>query len=166
MSDAGSLLRHVDTAMYQAKDRGRNNFQIFNPVMDRKLTQRVAIEASLRTALESAQLDVYYQPVIEIETRRVAALEALVRGLSEDRSQLHSRPGHGLERPRHRRGHHRDGRAFADLRGTGAIRRGLLYSPPRTQLPSGQLVNFSRFSLQGHGPTAHLDIDSPASTGP
>jgi len=77
--DVGSLLRHSDTAMYQAKDRGRNNFQIFSPIMDRKLNERVAIEASLRTALESAQLDVYYQPVIEIETRRVTALEALVR---------------------------------------------------------------------------------------
>jgi len=77
--DVGSLLRHSDTAMYQAKDRGRNNFQIFSPIMDRKLKERVAIEASLRTALESAQLDVHYQPVIEIETRRVTALEALVR---------------------------------------------------------------------------------------
>ena len=46
--DVGSLLRHSDTAMYQAKDRGRNNFQVFSPVMDRKLKERVAIEASLR----------------------------------------------------------------------------------------------------------------------
>jgi diguanylate cyclase (GGDEF)-like protein len=77
--DVGSLLRHSDTAMYQAKDRGRNNFQIFSPVMDHKLKERVAIEASLRTAIETAQLDVHYQPLIEIETRRVTALEALVR---------------------------------------------------------------------------------------
>jgi len=78
-TDVGSLLRHSDTAMYQAKDRGRNNFQIFSPIMDRKLKERVAIEASLRAALESAQLDVHYQPLIEIETRRVTSLEALVR---------------------------------------------------------------------------------------
>jgi diguanylate cyclase (GGDEF)-like protein len=78
--DVGSLLRHSDTAMYQAKDRGRNNFQVFSPVMDRKLKERVAIEASLRAALESeAQLDVHYQPLIDIETRRVVTLEALVR---------------------------------------------------------------------------------------
>lgn len=77
--DVGSLLRHSDTAMYQAKDRGRNNFQIFSPIMDRKLKERVAIEASLRAAIESAQLDVHYQPMVEIETRRLTALEALVR---------------------------------------------------------------------------------------
>ncbi len=78
--DVGSLLRHSDTAMYQAKDRGRNNFQVFSPVMDRQLKERVAIEASLREALESqTQLDVHYQPLIDIETRRVVTLEALVR---------------------------------------------------------------------------------------
>jgi diguanylate cyclase (GGDEF)-like protein len=78
-NDVGALLRHSDTAMYQAKDRGRNNFQVFSPIMDRKLKERVAIEASLRSALESAQLDVHYQPLIDIETRRVVTLEALVR---------------------------------------------------------------------------------------
>ncbi|HEY4368482.1 MAG TPA: EAL domain-containing protein [Steroidobacteraceae bacterium] len=77
--DVGSLLRHSDTAMYQAKDRGRNNFQVFSPIMDRKLKERVAIEARLRTALEAGQLDVHYQPLIDIETRKVMALEALVR---------------------------------------------------------------------------------------
>ena len=77
--DVGSLLRHSDTAMYQAKDRGRNNFQVFSPIMDRQLKERVAIEASLRTALESAQLDVHYQPLVDIETRKVTTLEALVR---------------------------------------------------------------------------------------
>ncbi|MFL6578050.1 MAG: putative bifunctional diguanylate cyclase/phosphodiesterase [Povalibacter sp.] len=77
--DVGSLLRHSDTAMYQAKERGRNNFQIFSPIMDRKLKERVAIEARMRDALEASRFDVHYQPLIEIETRRVVALEALVR---------------------------------------------------------------------------------------
>src|SRR5690606_13438930 len=78
--DVGALLRHSDTAMYQAKDRGRNNFQVFSPVMDRELKERVAIEERLRAALESqSQLDVHYQPLIDIETRRAVALEALVR---------------------------------------------------------------------------------------
>ncbi|HEY0682544.1 MAG TPA: EAL domain-containing protein [Steroidobacter sp.] len=78
--DVGALLRHSDTAMYQAKDRGRNNFQVFSPVMDQQLKERLAIEASLRAALESqTQLDVHYQPLVDIETRRVVTLEALVR---------------------------------------------------------------------------------------
>ncbi len=78
-ANMGELLRHSDTAMYQAKDRGRNNFQLFSPVMARKLRERVAIEASLRAALEGDQLDVHYQPIVEIATNRVMALEALLR---------------------------------------------------------------------------------------
>ena len=77
--DVGALLRHSDTAMYQAKDRGRNNFQVFSPVMDRKLHERVNLEARLRAALELGQFDVHYQPILDIETQRVVALEALVR---------------------------------------------------------------------------------------
>jgi diguanylate cyclase (GGDEF)-like protein len=77
--DVGSLLRHSDTAMYQAKDRGRNNVQVFSPAMDRALKERVAMEASLRAAISEEQLDVHYQPLIDIETRDVIALEALIR---------------------------------------------------------------------------------------
>jgi diguanylate cyclase (GGDEF)-like protein/PAS domain S-box-containing protein len=78
-TDMGELLRHSDTAMYQAKDRGRNNFQLFSPVMARKLRERVAIEASLRSALELGQLDVHYQPIVDILSNRVMGLEALLR---------------------------------------------------------------------------------------
>lgn len=89
-ADMGELLRHSDTAMYQAKDRGRNNFQLFSPVMDRKLRERVAIETSLRSALQTGQLDVFYQPIIDIDSRRIVALEALLRW---------NRPGQGLISP-------------------------------------------------------------------
>ncbi len=75
----GELLRQSDAAMYQAKDRGRNNFQLFSPSMDRKLKERMSIEASLRSALEKKQLDVHYQPVVDLDTNRVVTLEALVR---------------------------------------------------------------------------------------
>jgi diguanylate cyclase (GGDEF)-like protein/PAS domain S-box-containing protein len=78
-STMGELLRQSDTAMYQAKDRGRNNFQLFSPVMERKLKERIAIESSLRAALQARQLDVHYQPIIDIETHRVTALETLLR---------------------------------------------------------------------------------------
>jgi diguanylate cyclase (GGDEF)-like protein/PAS domain S-box-containing protein len=78
-TDIGELLRHSDTAMYQAKDRGRNNFQLFSPGMDRKLKERIAIESSLRAAIEKQQLDVHYQPIIDIETHRVTGMEALLR---------------------------------------------------------------------------------------
>src|SRR5882757_5876622 len=89
-ANMGELLRHSDTAMYQAKDRGRNNFQLFSPGMDRKLKERMAIETSLRTALQRQQLDVHYQPIIDIETNRVVGLESLLRWKV---------PGHGFIPP-------------------------------------------------------------------
>jgi diguanylate cyclase (GGDEF)-like protein/PAS domain S-box-containing protein len=73
------LLKHSDTAMYQAKDRGRNNVQMFSQVMNRKLKHRVAVEASLREALRLKQLDVHYQPFINLLTRKVVGMEALMR---------------------------------------------------------------------------------------
>lgn len=78
-ADMGELLRHSDTAMYQAKDRGRNNFQLFSPIMARRLKERMAIESSLRNALQTGQLYVHYQPIVDIATRRVMALESLLR---------------------------------------------------------------------------------------
>jgi predicted signal transduction protein with EAL and GGDEF domain len=88
--DMGELLRHSDTAMYQAKDRGRNNFQLFSPAMDKRLKERIAIETSLRTALQAHQLEVHYQPIVNIETQHVVALEALLRW---------RHPSHGFVRP-------------------------------------------------------------------
>ncbi|MEP6883270.1 MAG: EAL domain-containing protein [Gammaproteobacteria bacterium] len=73
------LLKHSDTAMYQAKDRGRNNVQMFSQAMNRKLKTRVAVEASLREALRLKQLDVHYQPFVNLQTRKVVGLEALIR---------------------------------------------------------------------------------------
>jgi diguanylate cyclase (GGDEF)-like protein/PAS domain S-box-containing protein len=78
-ADMGELLRHSDSAMYQAKERGRNNCQVFSPLMDRRLKQRVAIETHLRLALDNGQLDVYYQPIVEIRSNEIVALEALLR---------------------------------------------------------------------------------------
>jgi len=89
-ADMGELLRHSDTAMYQAKDRGRNNYQLFSQSMDKRLKERIAIESSLRTALQSHQLDVHYQPIVDIESQRVVALEALLRW---------KHPTHGYVRP-------------------------------------------------------------------
>jgi predicted signal transduction protein with EAL and GGDEF domain len=78
-ADMEELLRHSDSAMYQAKERGRNNWQVFSPVIGRRLKARVAIESHLRAALEMSQLDVHYQPIVDIESQRVIALESLVR---------------------------------------------------------------------------------------
>ena len=78
-ADMGALLRHSDTAMYDAKQCGRNNCQSFNPTMDRRLKQRANVEAQLREALLTGQLDVHYQPIVELKSQRVVALESLLR---------------------------------------------------------------------------------------
>jgi diguanylate cyclase (GGDEF)-like protein/PAS domain S-box-containing protein len=78
-ADMGELLRHSDAAMYHAKDRGRNNCQIFSPMMDRRLKQRTTIESHLRDAIRAGQLDVYYQPIVDIESQKIVALESLLR---------------------------------------------------------------------------------------
>ena len=78
-ADMGELLRHSDTAMYQAKDVGRNNCQVFNPVMDSRLRQKIAIEAHLRAALKLGQFHVFYQPIVDIKSQHVVSLEALLR---------------------------------------------------------------------------------------
>jgi diguanylate cyclase (GGDEF)-like protein/PAS domain S-box-containing protein len=86
-ADMVELLKHSDTAMYQAKDRGRNNVQMFSHAMNRKLKHRVAVEASLREALRLKQLDVHFQPFVNLVTRKIVGLEALMRW---------SHPVHGM----------------------------------------------------------------------
>ena len=78
-ADMSVLLRHSDTAMYHAKECGRNNCQSFSPLMDRRLKRRTFIEAQLREALLTGQLDVHYQPIVDLASQKVVALESLLR---------------------------------------------------------------------------------------
>jgi diguanylate cyclase (GGDEF)-like protein/PAS domain S-box-containing protein len=78
-ADMSELLRHADTAMYQAKARGRNNFQMFSPLMDKRLKRRTSIDSHLRAALKDGQLQVHYQPIVDLESQCVIALESLLR---------------------------------------------------------------------------------------
>ena len=73
------LLRHCEEAMNQAKERGRNTWQMYGPAMDRKVKRRINVESHLREAIATQQLDVYYQPIVDIGTQKVAALESLLR---------------------------------------------------------------------------------------
>ena len=81
-ADMGELLRHSDTAMYQAKDRGRNNFQLFSPGMDKRLKERIAIEslaahrAVLTAARRALPADRRDRVAARGGTRSAAALEA------------------------------------------------------------------------------------------
>ena len=80
--DGGSsqnLLKYADSAMYKAKDEGRNNFQYYNSSMTELAFERVVMEASLRIAIKEEELVVYYQPQIDGRTDVIIGMEALVR---------------------------------------------------------------------------------------
>lgn len=73
------LIKNADTAMYHAKDKGRNNYLFYEPHMNAAAADRLLIENSLRRALERGEFELYYQPSINIRERRIDALEALIR---------------------------------------------------------------------------------------
>lgn len=75
----GTLLRKADSAMYKAKERGRNNFQFFTPQMDVEAHDRRKLEAALYDALEHNEFMLNYQPVFNPHTGRMVGAEALIR---------------------------------------------------------------------------------------
>ncbi|MBK7675918.1 MAG: EAL domain-containing protein [Candidatus Accumulibacter sp.] len=77
--DASTLLRNADTAMYHAKERGRNNFQFFTPAMNRVIQERAAIEHDLHSAVERDQFELFYQPQVNCRSGDVTGMEALLR---------------------------------------------------------------------------------------
>ncbi|HEX9492789.1 MAG TPA: EAL domain-containing protein, partial [Thermoanaerobaculia bacterium] len=77
--DAESLIKNADTAMYQAKEQGRDNYQLFNAFINAKALQRIALEHGLRKALANQELAVYYQPIFDFRTGRISGMEALLR---------------------------------------------------------------------------------------
>ena len=78
-TDAETLLRHADRAMYRAKEAGRNNYQFAMRATIDATAGRLSIERSLHHAFERKEFVVHYQPMVEIGTRRVVGAEALIR---------------------------------------------------------------------------------------
>ena len=78
-TDIEHLLRNADTAMYRAKEAGKNNFQFYTSKMNALIRERVEIENGLRHALERNELVLHYQPQVDIESGKIIAVEALVR---------------------------------------------------------------------------------------
>ena len=77
--DAETLIKNADTAMYQAKENGRQNYQYFKPAMNERAVERQSIEESLRRALERQEFTLHYQPKVNFGTRAIAGVEALIR---------------------------------------------------------------------------------------
>ena len=78
-NDIQSLLKAADIAMYRAKESGKNNFQFYAPQMNVHTFERLALQASLKRALERNELRLFYQPKLELATRRITGMEALLR---------------------------------------------------------------------------------------
>ena len=77
--DADTLMKCADTAMYHAKEDGRNNYAFFREDMNARAVQRQAIEASLRRALERQEFVLHYQPKINLQSGTLVGVEALIR---------------------------------------------------------------------------------------
>ncbi|BAQ65057.1 EAL domain-containing protein [Geminocystis sp. NIES-3709] len=73
------MIRDADLAMYQAKESGRNCYRIFNPTMHTDLVKRLSLESALRKALDKEELELFYQPIINLKTGIIAGFEALIR---------------------------------------------------------------------------------------
>lgn len=74
-----NLLKNADTAMYRAKERGRNGFQFYTAGMNTRTIERLELEAGLRRALKNDEFVLYYQPKIAIDNRQIIGAEALIR---------------------------------------------------------------------------------------
>jgi EAL domain-containing protein (putative c-di-GMP-specific phosphodiesterase class I) len=86
--NADQLIANADTAMYRAKDAGRNGFEVFTPSLHAKAQERVMLEAALHNALDRGELVVHYQPKIDVRTGHIVGAEALVRWQHPERGLL------------------------------------------------------------------------------
>ena len=77
--DNEELIKNADTAMYCAKDEGRNNYQFYTASMNASSFERLSLENNLRKALDREELQVYYQPKIDLARHKVSGMEALMR---------------------------------------------------------------------------------------
>ena len=73
------LMRNADAAMYQAKEKGRNNFQFYTVEINHRTARRLALETALRQALVRNELQLYYQPQVNLKSGKIIGTEALLR---------------------------------------------------------------------------------------
>ncbi|KPL60385.1 histidine kinase [Rossellomorea vietnamensis] len=77
--DQESLIKHADTAMYLAKEQGKNNYQFYYPELEKASSRNMEIENGLRKVLEFDQLCLHYQPKVDLNTHKIIGVEALIR---------------------------------------------------------------------------------------
>jgi len=86
--DAETLLQSADTAMYRAKEQGRDNYQLYAPAMNARAAERLSLENRLRQALQKDELVLHYQPIVDLRNGRVRGAEALLRWRHPERGLL------------------------------------------------------------------------------
>ena len=86
--DVRSLLKNADIAMYRAKERGRNNFQLYSAVSNPHSLARLTLETQLARALERSELELFFQPTVSLADQLPTSLEALLRWRHPDRGLL------------------------------------------------------------------------------
>lgn len=77
--DAEELLKNADSAMYRAKAEGRNTYHISTKELSRSMQERMTLESNMHGAMERNEFEIWYQPQIDLRTRRVVGMEALLR---------------------------------------------------------------------------------------
>ena len=82
-SEGSKLIKNADMAMYRAKSLGRNNYQYFTPEMDVAAHRRISMEYRLRKAIEAGEFELFYQPLVHIQSGKILGAEALIRWLSD-----------------------------------------------------------------------------------
>lgn len=77
--DSDTLLKHADLAMYQVKQQGRNDFEFFRPEMRARIAKLLQLEKYLRHAVDRGELELFYQPQMDLRSGRIVGVEALLR---------------------------------------------------------------------------------------
>jgi diguanylate cyclase (GGDEF)-like protein/PAS domain S-box-containing protein len=86
--DAESLLKSADNAMYRAKAEGRNTYQMSTQELNRSTQERMSVESGLHQAMERQEFELFYQPIIDIESLKIVGMEALLRWNHPERGIL------------------------------------------------------------------------------
>lgn len=86
--DLETLLQGADLALYHSKVNGRKQVNFFDPSMTRELVRRREIEAELRLALQRNELSIFFQPIVDLESGKIRAFEALVRWFHPEKGEL------------------------------------------------------------------------------
>jgi diguanylate cyclase (GGDEF)-like protein/PAS domain S-box-containing protein len=86
--DAEALVKNADSAMYRAKEQGRDNFQLYAAAMNESAVERLSLESALRKALGRRELIIHYQPLLDLRRGRVQGMEALLRWRHPERGLM------------------------------------------------------------------------------